>query len=54
MKYLGHTVTGEGVVPDPEKVEALKNWNIPQQVEKLQEELSPVERITVRKQIAHE
>ena len=29
MKFLGHTVSGEGVVPDPGKVEAVAQWPCP-------------------------
>jgi hypothetical protein len=29
LKYLGHLVSGEGVMPDPAKVAALDNWQPP-------------------------
>jgi hypothetical protein len=32
LKYLGHLVSGEGVLPDPEKVEALDKWAPPLQL----------------------
>ena len=54
IKYLGHIVSGTGVVPDPNKVKALKDWDIPPQIERLTEELSSMERVTIRKQIIHE
>ena len=31
-KYLGHVVGPEGVTTDPAKVEAVKNWPVPQNV----------------------
>ena len=32
VKFLGHMVSEEGVLPDPEKVEAVKNWGTPKNV----------------------
>lgn len=33
--YLGHVITSEGVLPDPEKISALSNWPIPKNLEEL-------------------
>ncbi|PIK38997.1 hypothetical protein BSL78_24163 [Apostichopus japonicus] len=35
VKYLGHRVTADGVRPDPDKVQAVKNWPEPQNVKDL-------------------
>ncbi|XP_074040987.1 tropomodulin isoform X2 [Leptinotarsa decemlineata] len=32
VKYLGHMITQEGVLPDPEKIEAIKKFPIPRNV----------------------
>ena len=29
MKYLGHIITGDGIVVDPEKIRAIMDWPIP-------------------------
>ena len=31
-KFLGHVVSGDGVSPDPEKMEAVRTWLVPQNV----------------------
>jgi transposase InsO family protein len=36
VKYLGHIISREGVHPDPEKIEAVKNFPIPSSVKELQ------------------
>lgn len=33
--YLGHDISSEGVLPDPQKIEVLKNWQIPKNVEEV-------------------
>ena len=35
VKYLGHIVSEEGIRTDPEKIEALKTWPIPENVKSL-------------------
>ena len=35
LKFLGHIVSGSGVEPDPAKVEALKTWPVPGNIEDL-------------------
>jgi hypothetical protein len=35
IKYLGHTVTGQGVTMDRDKVQAVLNWPIPKNVKQL-------------------
>ena len=34
-KFLSHVVSGDGVSPDPEKMEAVKTWPVPQNVTEL-------------------
>lgn len=33
--YLGHVISGEGILPDPKKIEALTNWPVPKNVEEV-------------------
>ena len=56
LQYFGHLVNGEGVRPDPAKVEAVKTWEPPLDlVSKLDEEdTSKLARASIRKQIQHE
>ena len=35
IDYLGHIVTAQGVKPDPNKVEAVRNWKIPTSLKQL-------------------
>ena len=35
MKYLGHIVTSEGIKPNPEKIETIKNYPIPKSVKEI-------------------
>ena len=35
VKYLGHIVSEEGIQTDPDKIEALKTWHIPENVKSL-------------------
>lgn len=35
VEYLGHFITGKGVSNDPAKVEALRNWPLPQTLKQL-------------------
>ncbi|WVZ11731.1 hypothetical protein V8G54_016261 [Vigna mungo] len=35
VEYLGHFITGEGVFNDPAKVEAVRNWPLPQTLKQL-------------------
>ena len=35
-KFLGHVVSGDGVSPHPEKMEAVRTWPVPQNVMELQ------------------
>ena len=35
MEYLGHFISGEGVAIDPAKVEAVKQWPLPQSLKQL-------------------
>jgi hypothetical protein len=37
VKFLGHTISANGVEPDPSKIEAVKNWPIPQNHKQLQQ-----------------
>jgi hypothetical protein len=32
VKYLGHIVDGQGIRPDPKKVEAVQTWPVPKNV----------------------
>lgn len=32
---MGHVISGEGILPDPEKIHALKNWPLPKNVEEV-------------------
>ena len=56
LEYLGHLVTGDGVRPDPAKVNAIALWNPPlEQVERLNSDsISTLERTSLKKQIQHE
>lgn len=33
--YLGHVISSEGVLPDPTKIQAIKNWPIPKKLEEV-------------------
>ncbi|CAH9105349.1 unnamed protein product [Cuscuta europaea] len=35
LNYLGHIISEDGVAADPEKIEAMKNWNIPKDLKEL-------------------
>jgi hypothetical protein len=35
MHYLGHIISEEGMVVDPEKVEAIREWSVPRNVEEV-------------------
>lgn len=35
VKYLGHIVSEEGVKTDPDKIEALKSWQVPRNIKEL-------------------
>ena len=35
MKYLGHIITGDGIVVDPEKIRAIMDWPVPTSVPKV-------------------
>ena len=35
LKFLGHIVGGQGVEPDPSKIEALKSWPVPRNLQEL-------------------
>ena len=32
IQYLGHVVTKEGILVDPEKIKAIKDWPVPKDV----------------------
>ena len=36
IKFIGHVVSRDGVSPDPEKIEAVQTWPVPQNVTDLQ------------------
>ena len=36
VKFLGHILNGDGLMPDPKKVEAVKDWPIPAKLKDLQ------------------
>ncbi len=36
VNYLGHVVSGEGICPDPAKIEAVKSWPTPRSVKEVQ------------------
>ena len=40
--FFGNILTDKGIKPDPKKVEAIKNWTIPQNIKDLQSFLSAV------------
>ena len=56
IKYLGHLVSGTGVLPDPSKVSALDNWEYPSQlVTELQDvNTASAQRAVSRKKLVHE
>ena len=54
IKYLGHIVNASGVKPDPAKVKALDNWNIPPECDKVDSNMSQLEKSTIRKRTIHE
>lgn len=29
INFLGHTISGEGLTTDPEKLEAIRDWQVP-------------------------
>jgi hypothetical protein len=35
IHYLGHIISKEGIVMDPEKVEAIREWSVPRNVEEV-------------------
>jgi hypothetical protein len=35
VDYLGHSISGEGVVTDPSKIEAIKTWAVPKSITQL-------------------
>jgi hypothetical protein len=35
IHYLGHIISKEGIVVDPKKVEAIREWSVPRNVEKV-------------------
>jgi hypothetical protein len=35
VEYLGHFITGEGVSTDPNKIDAMINWSLPQTIKQL-------------------
>ena len=37
LNYLGHTLSSQGIKPSSKKIEAVKNWPIPQNVTKIQQ-----------------
>ncbi|CAI7804855.1 unnamed protein product [Closterium sp. NIES-53] len=37
MQFLGHIVSAEGVHVDPQKIEAVKKWKVPENVKELQQ-----------------
>ncbi len=36
VKYLGHVVSGDGICPDPTKIDTVKNWPTPRSVKEVQ------------------
>ena len=54
IKYLGHIVNATGVKPDPAKVKALHGWNIPPDCDKANDNMSMLERSTIKKRTVHE
>ena len=42
VPFFGMVLTGDGIKPDPKKVEAIKNWPVPQNVTELQSFLGSV------------
>ncbi len=42
LKFLGHIVTPNGIIPDPAKVKAIKDFNRPQTIKQLQEFLGMI------------
>jgi hypothetical protein len=55
IKYLGHIVSGKGILPDPDKVKALDDWGTPQHLtEHTDDNISTSERLSKRKQLVHE
>ena len=54
IKYLGHIVNSSGVKPDPAKVKALDNWDIPPECDKVDSNMSQLEKSTIRKRTIHE
>jgi len=41
MKFLGHVVSAEGVSTDPSKIEAVKDWPVPEDVHEVRSFLGP-------------
>jgi RNase H-like domain found in reverse transcriptase/Reverse transcriptase (RNA-dependent DNA polymerase)/gag-polyprotein putative aspartyl protease len=56
LQYLGHLVDGEGVRPDPAKVEALQTWEPPYAlIEKIElDAASALAKSSAKKQLQHE
>ena len=40
VTYLGHVVSEEGIQTDPEKLEAIRTWPVPQNVKEVRSYLS--------------
>ena len=55
IKYLGHVVSGLGVLPDSDKVKVLDSWHIPPSAFSTEsEDISVQERKAIRKEIVHQ
>ena len=54
LKYLGHIVSGKGVLPDPTKVSSLDKWLPPLELVQSMEGATPQMAASKRKQLVHE